>query len=141
MKQGPLKEEDKLHVIVLGIIFDPKTKKILIGKRITDPSLEKLSWAFPGGKLKPGDEVDKALKYHVKRKTGYGIKNLGAIFSKIYGEKENLLAVYFLTQVFEGEEKPGNDLTELKWVSPKELENYFTTSFNKKLKQYLLDLV
>ena len=43
--------------------------------------------------------------------------------------------------IFEGEEKPGDDLTELKWVNPKELEDYFTTSFHKKLKEYLIDLV
>ncbi|MBU0959002.1 MAG: NUDIX domain-containing protein [Nanoarchaeota archaeon] len=136
-----LLEKDKMHAIVLGIIFDPAEKKILIGKRENDPNLPNLSWCFPGGILKPGDEVDKTLKAHVKAKTGYDIKNLGAIFSKIYDEKEDLLAVYFLTQVFAGEENPGGNLTELKWVSPTELETYFTTSFNKKLQQYLLDLI
>ena len=141
MNQKPLREQDKLHVIALAIIFDPKEKKILIGKRKNDPNIRELSWCFPGGRLKPGDEVDKVLKAHVKEKTGYGIKNLGAIFSKIYSEKEDMLAVYFLTQVFEGKEKIGNGFTELKWVSPKDLEKYFTTSFNKKLKQYLLDFV
>lgn len=136
-----LKEEDKLHVIVLGIIFDPIKKKILIGKRQNDPHIKELTWCFPGGILKPKNEVDKALKKHIKEKTGLGIHNLGAIFSKIYSEKEDLLAVYFLTQAFEGKEKAGDDIKELKWVSPKELERYFTTSFNPKLKQYLLDLV
>lgn len=141
MENTPLKEEEKMHVIVLGIIFDPAKKKILIGKRENDPHLKDLSWGFPGGRLKPGEEVDKTLKKHVKDKTGYGIKNLGAIFSKIYSEKEDLLAVYFLTEAFEGEEKASNGFVELKWVSPRELENYFTTSFNKKLKKYLLELV
>ncbi len=141
MKNTTLKEKDKLHAIVLGIIFDPVKKKILIGRRENDPNIKELGWCFPGGKLKPGDEVDKALKKHIKKKTGYEIKNLGAIFSKIYSEKEDLLAVYFLTQVYEGKEKPGEDLVELKWVSPKELEKYFTTSFNKKLKMYLIELV
>ncbi|MFH1326625.1 MAG: NUDIX hydrolase [archaeon] len=136
-----LKEEDKLHAIVLGIIFDPKKKKILIGRRKNNPTLKKLSWSFPGGRLRPGDEVDKALKKHVKEKTGYNIKNLGAIFSNIYSEKKDLLAVYFLTQIFDGKEKPGSEFIELKWVNPKELEKYFTTSFNKKLKQYLIDLI
>ena len=77
----------------------------------------------------------------IKLKTGYDVKNLGAFFSKTYSEKPDLLAVYFLTQVFEGEEKTGDDIKELKWVKPAELENYFTTSFHKKLKEFLLDLV
>jgi len=136
-----LKDKDKLHAIVLGIIFDPVKKKILIGKRENDPTIPNLRWCFPGGRLKPGDKVDKILKKSIKLKTGYVVKNLGAIFSKIYAEKKDLLAVYFLTQVYEGQEKPGDDLIELKWVAPTELEKYFTTSFNKKLKQYLTDLV
>ena len=120
---------------------DPKAKKILIGKRENDSDIPELSWCFPGGRLLVGEEIDATLKKKIKLKTGYEVKNLGTFFSKTYEEKSNLLAVYFLTQVFEGEEKAGDDLTELKWVEPKELEKYFTTSFHKKLKQFLLELV
>jgi ADP-ribose pyrophosphatase YjhB (NUDIX family) len=133
--------KDKFEAIVVGIIFDPKTKKILIGRREKDPHISGLKWCFPGGRLKIGDRVDATLKKHVKNKTGYEVKNLGAIFSKIVNEKEDVLMVYFLTQVFAGEEKPGDDIVEIKWVSPKELRKYFTSSFNKKLEQYLTDLV
>ncbi len=136
-----MEEQGEFNIIVLGIIFDPKTKKILIGKRENDPNIPELTWCFPGGELLVGEEIDATLKKKVKLKTGYDVKNLGAFFSKTYPEKKDLLAVYFLTQVFEGEEKPGDNLVELKWVSPKELENYFTTSFHKKLKEYLIDLV
>ena len=136
-----MEQTTNFEVIILGIIFDPEKKKILIGKRQNDPYIKELSWCFPGGKLIPGQNVDASLKENIKLKTGYTIKNLGAIFSETYPEKPELLAVYFLTEVFEGREKPGDDLTELKWVSPNELENYFTTSFHKKLKQYLVDLI
>ena len=136
-----MEEQGKFNIIILGIIFDPKTKKILIGKRENDPHIPKLTWCFPGGELPIGEEIDATLKKKIKLKTGYSIKNLGAFFSKTYPENPNLLAVYFLTKIFEGEEKPGDDLIELKWVSPKELENYFTTSFHKKLKEFISDLV
>lgn len=134
-------EKEKFEVIVLGIIFDPKTKKILIGRRENDPEIPELTWCFPGGKMLPGEEIDATLKKQIKLKTGYKIKNLGAFFSKTYPEKPELLAVYFLTEVFEGKEKPGDDIKELKWVSPKELERYFTTSFHPKLKKFLLELI
>ncbi|MFH1607584.1 MAG: NUDIX domain-containing protein [archaeon] len=132
---------DTFEVIILGIIFDPKEKKILIGKRENDPEIPQLTWCFPGGNANFREDIDKTLKKTLKLKTGYKVKNLGAIFSKTYPEKENLLAVYFLTEVFSGKEKPGEDIIELKWVSPKELENYFTTSFHPKLKEFLTDLV
>jgi len=132
---------DNFKAVILGIIFDPKEKKILIGKRENDPNIPELTWCFPGGRAVKGEDVDKTLKRNVKAKTGYDVKNLGTFFSEISPEKKDLLAIYFLTQVFEGEEQVGNDLVELKWVSPKELENYFTISFHKKLKEYLIDLI
>ena len=117
-----MEELPKFSAIVLGIIYDPANKKILIGKRLKDPHVENLEWCFPGGRLKNNDEVDIALKTHIKKKTGYEVKNLGAIFSKIVNEKGNMLAVYFLTEVFKGDEQPGDGMTELKWVDPEEVE-------------------
>jgi 8-oxo-dGTP diphosphatase len=131
----------KFEVVILGIVFDPKKKKILIGKRENDPYIKDLGWCFPGGRMRIGEDVDQALKRSLKAKTGYTVKNLGAIFSKTYIERPELLGVYFLTEVFEGKEKPGEDILELKWVSPKELEGYFKTSFHRKLKQFLNELV
>jgi len=136
-----MEEKEKFEAIILGIIFDPKEKKILIGRRENDENIPELTWCFPGGRATYNEDVDKTLKRNVKAKTGYDVKNLGAIFSKTYPEKPDFIGIYFLTQVFEGEEKPGKDILELKWISPKELENYFTTSFHKKLKEYLIDLV
>lgn len=136
-----IKEKDKFEVLIMGIIFDPKTKKILLGRRERDDTLPGLTWFFPGESAVRGEDVDITLKRSIKAKTGYDIKNLGAIFSRTYKERKDLLAVYFLTQVFEGEEKLGEGLIELKWVSPKDLENHFPPYFHKKLKQYLIELV
>jgi len=136
-----MEEKEKFEVLIVGIIFDPKTKKILIGREEKAQNLPGITWFFPGESATQKEDVDKTLKRTLKSQTGYDVKNLGAIFSKIYPERKDLLAVYFLTQVFDGEEKPGEDIVELKWVSPKELRNYFTTSFHKKLEEYLIDLV
>jgi len=136
-----MEDKKKFEVLIVGIIFDPKKKKVLIGRAKDDQTLPGLTWFFPGELANYDEDVDQTLKKTLKLKTGYDVKNLGAIFSKVYPERKDLLAVYFLTEVFDGEEKPGAHLTELKWVSPKELENYFTTSFHKKLKEYLIDLI
>jgi ADP-ribose pyrophosphatase YjhB (NUDIX family) len=128
---------DKFNVIILGIIFDPKEKKVLIGRR-EEPEER---WEFPGGKALHEEDIDKTLKRHTKAKTGYKVKNLGTFFSETSPEQNDLIIIYFLTQVFEGKEKPGNDLVELKWVHPKELKKYFTTSYHKKLDEFLNNLV
>lgn len=127
-------------VNVLGIVFDPKTKKILIGKRENDPYIKELSWCFPGGRPKNGEDLEDSLKREVKKKTGLNVGSVGVIFAKTYPEKREFLSIYFLCEVVGGEEKAGELFTEIKWVNPEELENYFTTSFHPKLKEYILGL-
>jgi ADP-ribose pyrophosphatase YjhB (NUDIX family) len=43
-------------VNLLAIVYNPKTRKFLIGRREKDPYIEKLSWCFPGGR--PGYKKD-----------------------------------------------------------------------------------
>jgi len=138
IKEKPL---EKFEVIVLGIVFDPKKKKILIGRREKDPYIENLDWCFPGGRLHIGEDVDQALKRKMKLKTGYSIKNLGSIFTDTRPERPSLVEIYFLTEAFEGKEKPSDDILELKWISPKEIDNYFKISTHRKLKEFLNDLI
>jgi len=133
-------KNNKFEIVVLGIIYDPAKKKILVGRRENDPHIPNLTWCFPGGRLKPGDQVDRVLKKHIREKTGYEVHNLGSVFSKIVNEKEDLFITYFLTEVFSGKQAPGVDLVELKWVDPEELEDLFQTSFNSHLKEYLINL-
>ncbi len=129
------------HVILLAIIFDPKERKILIAKRgDKDEDIKNLRWQFPEGRLRKGDDIDAVLKTKIKEKTGLEIENLGAVFSKVFSEKEDILAIYYLCEAVGGKEKPANDFTKLKWVSPKELEKHFTTSFHPNLKEYLLNI-
>lgn len=137
---------EKFHVIILGVIFDPKTRKILIGKRKEkDPHIPELTWIFPGGKIsrKAQEDLEEVLERKIKIETNLDVKNLGAIFSRIPPEKKDLLIIYYLCEVVGGEENPfekEGDLSELKWVSPEELENYFTTSFHPRLKEYIINL-
>lgn len=137
-KYGP--EKGLFYPIVLGVIFDPKTRKILIGKRQNDPYIPKLTWCFPGGMLKQGDELEKVLKKEIKKKTNLEVESLGAIFSKTYPEKREFLAIYYLCEVIGGELKAGEDFSEVKWVSPEDVEKHFTTSFHPHLKEYILNL-
>ncbi len=134
-------EKPKFEVIVLGIVFDSEKKKFLIGRKEDGPDAELLGWGFPGGRIMPGEDLDKALKEKVKLKTGYSVKNIGTFFSRTYNENPGIISISFLTKVFEGEEKPGDDIIELKWVSVDELENYFKIPMHKKLKEFLSELI
>jgi len=127
-------------VNTLAIIYDTSKKRILIGKRINDPYVKNLTWCFPGGTPPYGKDLEKGLEKTIKKKTGLRVKNLGCVFSRIFKENKQFLLMYYLCESIGGKEKPSKDLTELKWVKPEELEGYFTTSFDKRLKEYIMNL-
>ena len=135
------KENPKFEVIVIGIVFDSGKKKFLIGRKEDGPDAKLLGWCFPGGRIMPGDDIDKVLKKKIKLKTGYSIKNIGTFFSQTHEEKPEIVSISFLTKVFEGKELPGDDFAELKWVSANELEDHFKIPIHKKLKEFLFELV
>lgn len=138
-KLGKMKEGIFL-VVVLGIIYDPKEKKILIGRREKDPLVPKLSWVFPGGKLNHKETEEQILKREIKEETGLKVANLGTVFSRIFKEEKKIFLIYNLCEVIGGKEKLGGNLKELKWVKPEELQRYFTTSFHPHLKEYIMNL-
>ena len=131
---------NRFDVVLLGVIFDPKTKRILIGKRRKDKHVPKLSWVFIGGRPSSNEEIEDTLKKKIKLKTGLDVESLGSIFSRTHKEKRDFLLIYYLCEVVGGKEKPGDDLVELKWVKPEEIENYFATSFHPHMKEYVLNL-
>ena len=131
---------NKFNVIVLGIIFDPKTRKILIGKREKDPYMPKLTWSFLGGDLGKDGEINKTLKDKIRKQADVEVKNLGSVFAKTYEERRDFVAIYFLCEIKGGTPKAGGKIKELKWVKPKEIEKYFRVSFHPRLKEYLLNI-
>ncbi|MEK6830827.1 MAG: NUDIX domain-containing protein [Nanoarchaeota archaeon] len=127
-------------VVSLGIIFDTKKRRILIARRESDPYLKKLRWGFPGGRPKYGKDLERDLERVLKERTGLKVKNLGAVFSRVLEENKKILLIYYLCEVIGGKEKPDSDFVELKWVKPQDLQKHFTTSFDKRLKEYILNL-
>lgn len=129
-------------VNLLGIIYDPNTKKILIGKRVDDPHLKDLSWVFPGGRPDYKNDMDFNLKFEIKENTGLDVDVKKVVFAKTYPEKREFLSIYYHcepTSAGQKELTEGN-LAELKWIKPSEVVNYFTTSIHPKILEYLKSL-
>lgn len=124
----------------LGIIYNPKTKKILIGRRENDPNIKELTWCFPGGRPNYNEELEEGLKRVIKIKTGLNVNVKELIFAKTYPEKREFLSLYYLCEVIGGIEKAGELFKEIKWIKPDEIEKYFTTSIHPKIKDYLSKL-
>ncbi len=122
---------------VLGIVYNPETRQILIGKRENDTHIKELSWTFPGGRPAYEEDLEFYLKHEIKIKTGLDVEVKKIIFAKTYPEKREFISIYYYCEVVGGEERAGEKFVELMWVKPTEVQKYFTTSLHSKLLEYL----
>ena len=127
-------------VNVLAIIYNPRTKKILIGRRENDPHIKELSWCFPGGRPSYKEDLEFQLKHIIKIKTGLEVDVKKVVFAKTYPEKREFLSIYYFTELVKGKEKLGENIKELKWIKPIEVKNYFTTSLHPEILEFLKTL-
>ncbi|UCD03702.1 MAG: NUDIX domain-containing protein [Candidatus Woesearchaeota archaeon] len=127
-------------VNVLGIVYDPDTKKILIGRRENDEQLPQLTWCFPGGRPEYEKDLEEYLKQQVKIKTNLDVDVKKLIFARIMPEKKEFLLIYYLCKVEGREAKAQGKFVEVKWVKPTEVTNYFTTSLHPKVFEFLKTL-
>lgn len=127
-------------VNVLGIVYNPETRQILIAQRENDPYLKKLSWCFPGGRPAYGNDIEFYLKHEIKNKAGLEVDVKKIIFAKTYPEKREFLSIYYYCEVISGKEKSAEKFIELKWIKPSDVRKYFTTSLHPKLLDYLKTL-
>jgi len=127
-------------VNILGIVYNPETKKILIGKRENDSYIKELTWCFPGGKAGYKEDIEYYLKHEIKIKTGLNVDVKKIIFAKTYPEKREFLSIYYYCEVVDGKEKAGEKFTEIKWVKPSEVGTYFTISIHPYIIEFLESL-
>jgi len=126
----------KFKVKIIGILFEPKSRKILLGKNIGDKN-----FSFLEGELKYNEELDVGLKRVTKQKTGYKIHNLGTVYAKNkIKNKRDLLELYFLCEATEGKEKQGKNVEKIIWIKPSEVEKIIKEKLPTQLKEYILGL-
>lgn len=127
-------------VNLLGIIYDDKTGRVLIGKRENDPFIKELVWCFPGGRPTYDKSLEASLRHEIKIKTGLDVKVGSLVFARLFDVPKEFMLIYYFCTVIGGSEKAGEKLTELKWVKPSEIKNYFTTSIDQKVIDFLNNL-
>ncbi len=128
-------EENKFYIKIVGIIFDTKNRKVLIGK-----NKEEQKYSFLEGNLTQIEELDACLKRTVTEKTGYQVHNLGAIYAENMLQNKNKVKLHFLCEVKSGEEKPGENVDELLWVKPSEVEEKIQVKLPSTLHEYITNL-
>lgn len=128
--------ENKFSVKIIGILFEPKSRKILLGKNFGDKN-----FSFLESNLEQNEELDVGLKKCARQKTGYKVHNLGAVYAKNkIKNKKDVLEIYFLCEATEGKEKPGKKVEKIIWIKPSEAEKNLKQKLPARLKEYILGL-
>jgi ADP-ribose pyrophosphatase YjhB (NUDIX family) len=98
--------------------------RILLGRRATE--LWHDYWDTPGGFLEEGEDPEDALRRELREETGLDVEPV-AFFGTTtdrYGDGEDApftLNLYWIVRVLGGEERPDDDVSELRWFAPDEL--------------------
>ena len=129
-------EKEMFYIKIVGIIFDTQSRKILIGKNKGDEK-----YSFLEGNLNHEEELDKCLKRITKEKTGFEIHNLGAVYAENMLKDKDKVKLHFLCEKNgEDKETPGENVEELIWVKPSEVEEKLGVNLPSRLHEYLMNL-
>ena len=110
--------------VALGIVF--KEGKVLIIERAKQEGL--LTWAFPGGKIDPGENSSDAVMREVMEETGVELHQL-ALLGELLHKDRNVHISYWKAEVLRGEAsimEPEKALSVI-WATPQEAEGLFTS--------------
>lgn len=124
-------------VNVLGIVYNPKTKKILIGRRENDPHVKELEWSFPGGRLHQDKTVEETLRHEVKVKTEVNVRVKNILLARIPEENKQFLLLYYYCETTNGKAQAGEKFMEVNWINPNEYKRYFKTSVHPEIRRFL----
>ena len=139
MYQSMLTIEVKKYINVVACVFK-KDEKILIASR---PKTKNFSgfFEFPGGKVEKNECLIEALDREIYEELGIRLD-----FSKIYHlknyriQKNNISLHFFLCLRWFGKINNKEKQT-LKWIAPKELNNYNLLKSNERFKIFLNNFV
>ena len=113
---------------VCGILF--KDNKFLLVRRAYEPY--KGRWCLPGGNIEEYELAQSAVAREVKEETNLEFEpKFYKYFDEILRAENWHAVVLAFTGTFSGEEKAGEDSSEIKWFTYEELKNR-SLAFNHK---------
>ncbi len=114
-----------------AIVVD-KNNRVLLGRRRKEPNFGR--WVLPGGKVEPFETIEDAVRREVAEETGLLVDvtdQVGAFQIIDQNKQEHRVIVYSWAKPIGGEIAPDSDLSELRFVTPKELTTMDVTEIVK----------
>ena len=123
------------QVAIGGVII--KDNKILLVKRNREP--HKGEWAIPGGSVKLGETLQRAVEREIREETGLVVsaKEPIHVFDLIERGKQGQLRFHYVivdlrADYVAGTLHPSDDAVDARWFAPKEIEGLRITETTKE---------
>ncbi len=133
---------EQTTVISVGVVRNTAGQVLVIRRQL--PELGKgeasLCWAFPGGKVRKEEKAEQAVEREVLEETGYAVQTLRQLNLRLHPEFTRIIR-YFLCALVQ--EKPQqepqepDEIAEIRWVSPTELKQLFTSNLDGRVAREL----
>jgi len=129
----------KSHQQPVAVAIIVRSNRILMIKR-SDRS-GGVSWAFPGGKVEVGEEIDGATCREVMEEVGIDCrprKRLGERIHPQTGRRIHYLVCRYVSG--DGVSREPRKISEAKWMTPKEVTTSVTSSLFRPVLDYIKTL-
>lgn len=130
---------EALHNIVLGIIRrDDDVLLIERQNKERGKNNESLNWAFPGGKIEPGETPFAAVEREVSEETGHYVEAIETIDERRHPSFPAHIH-YIACKLSDRNPEQINDsgVLQAKWIPIAKLGIYITSSLNESVQAYL----
>ena len=116
---------DRPQVAVGAIVF--KNDRVLLVRRGQSPSQG--LWAIPGGSVELGESLQEAAEREIFEESSLTIRANEPVFTFDFVEQDDIgriryhyVIVDLMADYIAGEPRPGDDVTEARWVSSQEMK-------------------
>ncbi|MDD2822767.1 MAG: NUDIX hydrolase [Candidatus Daviesbacteria bacterium] len=118
--------------------------KFLFLKRSAPYSGQKIcKWDLPGGRIKPGEKTEKALKREVREETGLALEKIEKVLAVqdiLRVKEKHIVRITFLGKCKLGKIKlDSREHSEYKWLNLNELKKYKVDLYLSPVIKQLLD--
>lgn len=126
---GP--EAQALVHVAVGVVVN-RDRQVLIARRHDNQHQGGL-WEFPGGKVRPGETVQAALKRELQEEVNITVRECASLLTihHDYGDKQVLLDVWYVG-VFSGEAR-GCEGQPVTWADADRLHEYAFPAANQAI--------
>lgn len=130
-----------MDFINIGIVLNKDNEVLIVKRKKKEYTVtgKEFIWSFPGGRQEKEETREERVREEILAETGYKVKPVKLIHIRIHPDTEKMVAYFIceLENVNQQDIKEKDEIEDVKWVKPVDLEKYFTTDIDPEVKKYL----